>query len=163
MLISGLDHFADLGLVAQMYEDARDYWALDRVQIDTAVLAHSFFTEAPPTCDPAFSDHLGLFLDAALAGVAEVSFGFPDPSSAYLGTMILADWARGQGHGTTFLRYIETQARAKGCSNIFLGVFDSNIKVRAFWLREGFTDTGLFGIDADDGMTKTIRRLGKTL
>lgn len=163
MLIRRLDPLADLGLVAQVYETARDYWALDRSQIDTTELAHSFFTERPPACDPASSLHLGLFLNAKLAGVAELSFGFPTPTSAYLGTMILADWARGQGHGTTLLRYIQQQARAKACTDMFLGVLDSNPKGRKFWLREGFTDTGLSRTDTENGVTKTIRRLGKAL
>lgn len=163
MQIRNLDPIADLALVAQMYEHARDYWALDRTLIDTTALAHSFFNEAPPNCDPAASDHLGLFLDGSLAGVAELSRGFPDPTSAYLGTLILADWARGQGHGTMLLRHIESRSRAQHCTNIFLGVLDANPKGRAFWLREGFSDTGLSRVDTDNGITNTIRRLGKPL
>ena len=44
-----------------------------------AAQAQDFFTDAPPNCDPAQSDRLGLFVNQRLSGVAELSYGFPEP------------------------------------------------------------------------------------
>lgn len=163
MQIRSLDPLTDRAAVQALYEAARDYWALDRATIDTAQLAADYFTDAPPNCDPAESLRLGLFEAARLAGIAELSFGFPQRGDAYLGLMIFADWARGRGQGRALLGEIETRARAKGCAQIFLGVLDTNPKGRAFWLREGFSDTGISRLDSDNGVTNSLRRLRKTL
>jgi GNAT superfamily N-acetyltransferase len=163
MLIRKLDPVTDLAAVQDVYDHAKDYWALDRLEIDPAALAAAFFTDAPPNCDPAASYRLGLFDGARLAGIAELSFGFPTPSDAYLGLMILADWARNKGQGVVLLTELEARARAKGHSHLFLGVLDNNPKGRAFWIRQGFADTGISRLDTDGGVTKTIQRLVKAL
>jgi GNAT superfamily N-acetyltransferase len=163
VLIRPLDPSADRAAVEGLYENAADYWALDRLTPDPATQSAEFFTDAPPNCDPAESHRLGLFLDARLAGIAELSFGFPEPADAYLGLMIFADWARGQGLGQALLREVETRARAKGHRQIFLGVLAANPKGRAFWLREGFRDTGISRLDSDNGISNTIHRLSKDL
>lgn len=163
MLIRPLDPVIDRAAVETLYHDARDYWALIYTQINTAQLAAGYFTDTPPGCDPGESQRLGVFVDDRLAGIAELSFGFPSPGDAYLGLMIFASWARRQGLGTTLLHEVESHARAKGYSQIFLGVLDSNPKGRAFWLRAGFTDTGFSRSTDEDGVPYTIRRLSKPL
>jgi ribosomal protein S18 acetylase RimI-like enzyme len=163
MLIRTLDPITDRAAVQSLYQSAADYWALDRLTPDPETQSAEFFTDAPPNCDPKQSQRLGLFLENRLAGIAELSFGFPAPQDAYLGLMIFAPWARGQGLGQALLREVETRARAKPCTEIFLGVLDANPKGRAFWLREGFRDTGLSRVDTDNGVSNTIRRLHKPL
>jgi GNAT superfamily N-acetyltransferase len=163
MLIRSLDPITDRAAVQSLYESAADYWALDRLAPDPETQSAEFFTDAPPNCDPKQSHRLGLFLEDRLAGIAELSFGFPDPCDAYLGLMIFAPWARGQSFGSTLLRDLETRARANASKQVFLGVLDANPKGRAFWLREGFRDTGISRIDTDNGVTNTIRRLSKVL
>lgn len=163
MQIRSLDPASDLAAVQDVYDHALDYWALDRLRIDTAALAHDFFTDAPPNCDPAASHRLGLFEGARLAGIAELSFGFPTAQDAYLGLMILADWARNRGQGVQLLCEVESRARAKGHSHLYLGVLDNNPKGRAFWIRQGFADTGISRLDTEGGVTKTIQRLVKPL
>lgn len=163
MLIRSLDPITDRAAVESLYRAAADYWALDRLAPDPATQSAAFFTDAPPGCDPDESHRLGLFLNDRLAGIAELSFGFPEAGDAYLGLMIFADWARGQGLGQALLREVLSRARAKPCADIYLGVLDSNPKGRAFWLREGFTDTGFSRLDTDNGVTNTIRRLRKPL
>jgi hypothetical protein len=99
ILIRDLDPLADLAAVEQAYARAADYWTLaDRAPPDAAKAA-SFFTDAPPGCDPARSHHLGLFVDGQLSGLAELSFGFPESSDAYLGLMILSPDMREHGYG----------------------------------------------------------------
>jgi GNAT superfamily N-acetyltransferase len=152
---------SETALVAQFYREAPDYWLLAEGRCDPAAQAQDFFTDAPPNCDPAQSDRLGLFLNQRLSGVAELSYGFPEPNDAYLGLMLLGPWAHGAGHGKAFLAHAEALARKRHAARLFLAVLDVNPRGRAFWQREGFTDTGLFRKDALTG--HTTYRLGKDL
>lgn len=160
-LIRPLDPGADLDRVAELYTAAADFWTLtDRKPPDLAK-ARAFFTDGPPGCDPAASHRLGLFESGRLLGVAELSFGFPKPEDAYLGLMVFAPEARGQGLGPFFLQKCEDLARVRSCPQLFLAVLEENAKARAFWERQGFRATGLSGHDEETG--HTLHRLEKTL
>lgn len=148
-------------LVARLYTEAPDYWLLAEGSCAPERQAQDFFTDCPPGCDPAQSHRLGLFLEDRLSGVAELSFGFPEPGDAYLGLMLLGPWAQGAGHGKTFLAHAETLARTRGASVLYLAVLDANPRGRAFWDREGFRSTGLRKQDAATG--HWLERLVKTL
>jgi GNAT superfamily N-acetyltransferase len=152
---------SETALVAQFYREAPDYWLLAEGRCDPAFQASEFFTDAPPNCDPAASDRLGLFVDHRLSGVAELSYGFPDPGDAYLGLMLLGPWARGAGHGKAFLAHVEALARKRHAPRLFLAVLDANPRGRAFWLREGFRPTGLRRQDGSTG--HWLERLVKDL
>jgi hypothetical protein len=102
MLIRILDP-AEAPLVARFYAEAPDYWLLAEGTCEPERQAQEFFTDGPPGCDLALTHHLGLFLDDRLSGVAELSYGFPEPSDAYLGLMLLGPWAQGAGHGKALL------------------------------------------------------------
>lgn len=151
----------EVGLVAAFYRDAPDYWLLAEGKCDPARQAAEFFTDAPPGCNPAHSARLGLFLEGRLSGVAEVSFGFPGPKDAYLGLLLLGPWAQGAGHGRTMLSRIEQIARTAKAPALYLAVLDANPRGRAFWLRHGFTPTGLRRHDSETG--HWLERLGKSM
>jgi GNAT superfamily N-acetyltransferase len=152
---------SETALVAQFYREAPDYWLLAEGRCDPAHQAQEFFTDAPPNCDPAQSDRLGLFVNQRLSGVAELSYGFPEPSDAYLGLMLIGPWAQQAGHGKAFLAHVEALARKRHAPRLFLAVLDANPRGRAFWLREGFTPTGLRRQDGTTG--HWIERLVKSL
>ncbi|MFN3994757.1 MAG: GNAT family N-acetyltransferase [Tabrizicola flagellatus] len=152
---------SETALVAQFYREAPDYWLMAEGRCDPAAQAQDFFTDAPPNCDPGESHRLGLFLNQRLSGVAELSFGFPEPSDAYLGLMLLGPWARGAGHGRSFLAEVEARARARHAHRLYLAVLDANPRGRAFWQREGFRATGLRRLDGTTG--HWVERLGKDL
>jgi GNAT superfamily N-acetyltransferase len=152
---------SETALVAQFYREAPDYWLLAEGRSDPQAKASDFFTDAPPNCDPAQSDRLGLFVDHRLSGVAELSYGFPEPGDAYLGLMLLGPWAQGAGHGHTFLAHIEALARKRHAPRLYLAVLDANPRGRAFWEREGFRPTGRRGQDKLTG--HWLERLGKDL
>lgn len=160
MLIRSLDP-SEAPLVAELYQDAPDYWILAEGGCDPERQATEFFVDGPPGRDPARSHHLGLFLQDRLSGVAEVSYGFPEPQDAYLGLMLLGPWAQGQGHGRALLAHVETLARGNGAPRLYLAVLEANPRGRAFWEREGFAATGLSKRDADTG--HLLHRLVKDL
>ncbi len=148
-------------LVAQFYREAPGYWLFAEGRCDPDHQAKEFFTDAPPNCDPAYSDRLGLFLDHRLSGVAEVSYGFPEPNDAYLGLMLLGPWAQGAGHGKAFLAHAATLARKRHAARLYLAVLDANPRGRAFWEREGFKPTGKRVEDRITG--HWLERMVKTL
>lgn len=152
---------SETALVAQFYREAPDYWLLAQGRSAPEEQAQDFFTDAPPNCDPAESDRLGLFLNQRLSGVAEVSYGFPEASDAYLGLMILGPWAQGKGHGRAFLAHVESLARGRHAARLYLAVLDANPRGRAFWEREGFRPTGIRRQDSTKG--HWIERLVKDL
>lgn len=152
---------AEAPSVAAFYREAPDYWLLAEGGVDPDRKAAEFFTDAPPNSDPAQSHRLGFFLDGRLSGVAEVSYGFPDPDDAYLGLMLLGPWAQGCGHGRAFLAHAELIARSRGSARLCLAALDANPRGRAFWLREGFSPTGLGRLDPDTG--HWLERLAKDL
>lgn len=152
---------SETALVAQFYREAPDYWLLAEGRLDPGHQAQEFFSDAPPNCDPAQSDRLGLFLNQRLSGVAEVSYGFPEPNDAYLGLMLLGPWAQGQGHGKAFLAHAETLARKRRAPRLCLAVLDANPRGRAFWEREGFGPTGIRRRDTATG--HWVERLVKPL
>jgi len=142
---------SETALVAQFYREAPDYWLLAEGRLDAEAQAQDFFTDAPPNCNPDESDRLGLFVAHRLSGVAELSYGFPEPSDAYLGLMLLGPWAQGAGHGKAFLAQVETLARRHTAPRLYLAVLDANPRGRAFWEREGFKPTGKRGQDKITG------------
>jgi GNAT superfamily N-acetyltransferase len=147
MLIRDLNPVADLDKVFAFYVDAPDYWLMADRAAPGIEKARSFFTDAPPGCDPAISRHLGLFLNSRLSGLAELSFGFPKADDAYLGFLMLGPWARNAGLGATSLSRITEIASRAGHSRIYLAVLDINEAGRRFWTREGFSPTGVVGRD----------------
>lgn len=160
-LIRRLDPAADLALVVALYDQAADYWLLADREPHGPDKAAAFFTDGPPGSDAALSYRMGIFDGETLAGVAELSFGFPEPSDAYLGLMILSAGFRGKGLGKAFVQHLQDLARGRGARRMYLGVLEENPRGRAFWAREGFQDTGVSRRDLDTG--HLMVRLGKDL
>ncbi|MFY0634442.1 MAG: GNAT family N-acetyltransferase [Vannielia sp.] len=162
--IRPLDAQSDLAAITAFYRAAPDYWLMADGTAPDAAKAAAFFTDGPPGCDPAASHRLGLFLGPRLSGLAELSFGFPDPADAYLGFLMLGPWARNAGHGRTLLAHVETLARAANSPRLLLAVLQANPRARAFWQREGFNDTGTSGsYTTTTGVTHHLNRMAKPL
>lgn len=151
MPIRPLDPVTDRPAVAALLTEAQDYCHLWLGHAPDASQVDKVYTAGPPGCDAAQSFRLGLWLDATLSGVAELSFGYPGAQDAYLGLMILAPRARGQGQGAAFYAHVENLARQRGCPRIFLAVLEANPRGRAFWEAQGFAPTGVSRDDAETG------------
>lgn len=161
MLIRELDPIHDLAALIALQTEAQDYWLLAEGHCDPAQKAAEFFTDCPPHCDPAQSQRLGLFHAGHLSGIAEVSFGFPNPGDAFLGLMLLAPRLRGKAAGPILLAEVESRARAAQCPTLSLGVLQANPRGHAFWHRMGFAPTGISREDPATG--HILRRLAKPL
>lgn len=157
MLIRALEPNTDVEAVWMLYQRAEAFWTLTDRKAPDRQMAADFFTDGPPGCDPARSHRLGVFQHSELVGVAELSFGFPNPEDAYLGLMLLAPDDRGKGLGSALLAEVIGLAKARGAPRLLLAVLEENIQGRAFWEAKGFRATGLCRFDAE---TKhTLHRL----
>lgn len=137
-MIRTLDPQTDGEAMLDLYRRTADYIDLESGRAPSRSLVEEFFADAPPGGDAATSLKLGLFEEGRLAGVADLAFGYPEPLDAYLGLLMLAPEARGQGLGRRFLRHAEDAARGRGATRLLLAVLEANLRGRAFWEREGF-------------------------
>ncbi|WP_284163412.1 GNAT family N-acetyltransferase [Frigidibacter sp. SD6-1] len=138
MLIRPLDPVTDRVRVDRFFLDAADYVRLERGADPDTEVTEEYFTDHPPGTDPATSYRVGLFEQDQLAGLADLAFGYPEATDAFLGLMMFTPAARGRGLGQAFLRHLETEARRRGATQIYIAVLDANPRGRAFWEREGF-------------------------
>lgn len=162
MLIRHLDPQSDRDRVDAFFCASADYIRLERDEDPSPLVTEEFFCDAPPGCDPTTSLRLGLF-DPHLLAIAEMAFGYPTATDAYLGLLIVAPTARGSGSGTRLLRHIEHEARQHGKQNLYLGVLDANPRARAFWEREGFTLARANCAITLGKKTQIAHRMGKPL
>lgn len=161
--IRPLDPITDHARVEAFFTAAQDYVILERAAPPGPEVTEEFFSQAPPGVDPAASQRLGLFDGDTLQALVEMSFGFPEATSAYIGLLIALPSARGTGAGTALLRRCEEIARNRGATEIFMAVLDANPKGRAFWEREGFR-LRLADREVTLGSkTQIAHRLGKAL
>lgn len=138
VLIRPIEAARDGAAVRALFAAAADYVDLIEGRPPDAATLADFWQGAPPGADPAATLRLGLFEAGALAGVAELAFGFPEPADAYLGLMLLVPAARGRGLGRRLLAEVTAAARARGARRLLLAVAEANPRARTFWAREGF-------------------------
>ena len=129
----------DRAAVEALFRAAADYIAMETGLPVDGSRADEFLTAAPPGIDPATSLRLGMFDADTLIGGAELAFGYPEPTDAYIGLMIFAPAARGRNLGGALLAQIETRARARGARRLLIAALEVNVKGRAFWSGQGFT------------------------
>lgn len=163
MTIRPLDPIADRPLVDALFREAEDYIRLERGEPPGPEVTDEFFTDTPPGCDGTASARLGLFQDGRLVALAEMAFGYPTATDAYLGLMVVTPAARGTGAGRRLLRHLEEVARSRAMARMFLAVLDSNPRGRTFWEREGFTLALANCAVTLGNRTHVAHRLGKPL
>ncbi|MEI6097658.1 MAG: GNAT family N-acetyltransferase [Alphaproteobacteria bacterium] len=167
MLIRALSPIHDRDLVDAFFHFSADYIRLERDEDPSPLVTDAFFTESPPGCDPATGLRLGLFnpgaVDPGLVAIAELAFGYPTATDAYLGLLLVAPSARGAGMGTVLLRHLEQVGRGRGMQNLYISVLEANPRARAFWQREGFSIALANQPITLGAKTQLTHRMGKSL
>jgi GNAT superfamily N-acetyltransferase len=163
MELRKLDPARHAALVAGLFFKANDYVRLtEGVDAGPAQVA-GFFKGVPPGCDIARSVKVGLFEGESLLGIADMAFGYPEAGDGYIGLMLFAPQARGQGFGKALLALLEEEARARNTERLFVGVVQANAPARVFWLREGFMPLKTLGPVKVGATTHLVDRMGKSL
>ncbi|PKR88850.1 GNAT family N-acetyltransferase [Pleomorphomonas diazotrophica] len=137
IVLAPLHPESDLRAVEAVYRRASDYLALESGLTPDAA-ARAFFEERPPTGDDAplkfgVADDTG-----GLVAIGDLAFGYPEPTDACLGLLLLVPTVRGEGLGQAILGEVKRLASARGALRLLLGVLDANERARAFWERQGF-------------------------
>ncbi|CAM5421911.1 hypothetical protein MAUB1S_07156 [Mycolicibacterium aubagnense] len=125
--------------VLEFFGRAADYALMERGQLPDAASVQSFFEDCPPGCDPASSLKLACFDgQGAIIGIADMAFGFPEKSDAYIGLLLIDPGMRAQGIGRRFVRHLVREAQVRRCRRMLVAVLDVNTRGRSFWEREEF-------------------------
>lgn len=162
MELRKLDPAKDAVLVARLFLQSADFVRLTEGVDPGPPQVAQFFKGVPPGGDLADSLKLGLFDGPVLLGIADLGYGYPEPDDAYIGLLLFAPEARGQGYGKALLALIEQEARAHGSKRIFAGVVEINAPARAFWLREGYLPVAHRTLRVG-ALTHRVDRMAKTL
>ncbi len=129
----------DAPVVRSLYDRAADYVAMESGGAPDDGMVEDFFTDCPPGSDLAASRKLGAFLDGGtLAAIADMAFGYPLASDAYIGLLLIDPTCRGKGLGRMLFEHLAAMARAEGARRLLIAVLDENRRGRVFWERQGF-------------------------
>lgn len=149
---------SDLRAVETVYRCAADYLALESGLAPEAA-ARAFFEERPPTGDDAPLKFGVVDDNGDLVAIGDLAFGYPEPTDAYLGLLLLVPAVRGEGLGQAILGEVMRLARARGAPRLLLGVLDANRRARAFWERQGFKPNRTSGPHAFGERQHMVHRL----
>jgi ribosomal protein S18 acetylase RimI-like enzyme len=163
MLIRTLSHQSDRAQVADLFARAADYVLLESGLPPAPDAADDFFTEAPPGKTAADCIHVGLFNDHRLDAMATVSFGYPEPTDAYIGLLIVDAAQRRRGLGHDLADHILTVSRNHAAQRLLIAVLDDNPKGRAFWAKMGFMHEKTFPPAPDAPMPHIRHRMTRAL
>ena len=98
----------------------------------------AMLSQLPPGVSPAQAHACSIEQDGACCGFYAVLSGYPDPQTAYLALLLLAERWQGRSLGSQALARIEDEARAWGCTALCAAVDSANEKALRFWLARGF-------------------------
>lgn len=133
----------DLREVQRVFELAPDYAnAIQGAPFDPPEAARTF-EELPPGVDPSAKTVFGVYYEDELVGIIDLVDGFPVPTTAMLGLLLVADTHRRRGIGTRAVRAVEELVLSWGtCDRIRIGVVRTNAQALPFWEALGYVPTG---------------------
>ena len=105
--------------------------------------AASIFNALPPGKAREDKFVLGVYSGETCVGVIDLIRGYPDPETAMLGLLLIAESHHGLGIGRSAYAQAEAVVRTwSKVRRVRIGVVESNAHVLPFWLRLGFQLTG---------------------
>lgn len=86
---------------------------------------------------------LGVYREAEMVGCVDLFRGFPAPTVAHLGLLLIGEPFQGQGIGrAAYVQVEELICSWNTCSLVRLGVVRTNEQVLGFWSKLGFMPSG---------------------
>jgi len=133
----------DLLDVQRVLELASDYaQAIQGAPFDRHEAARTF-KELPPGVGPSAKTVFGIYSDGESVGVIDLVDGFPVPTTAMLGLLLVADAHRRRGIGSRAVRALEDLVLSQGtCDRIRIGVVRADSQALVFWEAVGYSATG---------------------
>lgn len=124
--------------------------------------AEDLLVESPP--DHPLRDKLviGVWTSEGLTAAIDLLRHFPDERDWYLGLLLVAPEARGQGLGGRIVEALAAWIAAEGGRSIRLAVQDQNPAALRFWVQMGFFPVGAAVQELMD-RTNTVTRMERRL
>ncbi|NBD08617.1 GNAT family N-acetyltransferase [Corallococcus silvisoli] len=130
---------AEAGSMQPLLERCEDFLQLTYGRPALPDQARDIPSGRPPGLAPGQGHLLALrTADGGLAGMIEALRDYPVPGDWYLGILLLAPEARGQGRGEAVVRAYEAHVRAHGGRRVRLAVLEQNTPAHRFWTRMGY-------------------------
>jgi ribosomal protein S18 acetylase RimI-like enzyme len=148
--IRALARGADDAAVFDLFNRTSDYVVLEDGHAPTPAKVDEYFTEVVPGGNLAQAVRLGAEQDGRLIGIADMGFGYPNATDAYIGLLMFDASARGQGLGRKMLTELTAIAQARGATRQLVAVLEANPRGLAFWQRQGFTLERVFEPQVSD-------------
>lgn len=106
--------------------------------------ALSALISVPPDFDPAGKRGIGLWEDGVLIAFADVLLGWPDPSTAHVGLLLVHGAHHGQGVGRRLHEAVLGRVRQETTAmQMRLGIVERNAAhAEPFWIALGYAPTG---------------------
>lgn len=113
----------------------------------------SDLTALPPGKAAEDKHFVGFFAGEALAAVADLITGYPEPKTLYIGFFMLDAAYQGRGLGSQLVGRLLCRAAQGGFSRVRLAYVKTNPQSAAFWRKNGFLPTGQ---EADCGGRRVV-------
>ncbi|MFM5354413.1 GNAT family N-acetyltransferase [Aeromonas dhakensis] len=131
---------SDAPALQRLFELAPAYQAAISHAPLCAQAAEEALTACPPTLPFSAKRVIGCWEAGELTAVLDLLRGYPEPTTAYLGLLLVGELWQGAGRGQALYLHACTLARAWGATRLRLSVIASNEVALSFWQRRGFTE-----------------------
>ncbi|MGN4967281.1 GNAT family N-acetyltransferase [Aeromonas dhakensis] len=131
---------SDAPALQRLFEQAPTYQAAISHAPLCAQAAEEALTACPPTLPFSAKQVIGCWEAGELTAVLDLLRDYPEPTTAYLGLLLVGEPWQGAGRGQALYLHACTLARAWGATQLRLSVIASNEVALSFWLRRGFTE-----------------------
>ena len=148
----------DGAAVLDLCRRAADYVRLEKGADPDMDYVQVEMTDAPQNVQP---EHLWCWgyqhTDGQIDGIATCLKGFYRKQDWYLGLLLMAPTARGNGLGAQLAHHVIAQARSDAADCLRVAVLDTNPRARVFWERLGFAHEK--STSQGDGQMRHVHRL----
>ena len=132
---------ADLDALYGLCQSQPDYYRHLGEPLTREKLARSL-TALPPQACRENKHFIGFWQQGSLKAALEIIFAYPDAQTVLLGLLMVDKSAQGAGIGSNIVQNLAAFSAKTGCREIILSYAEGNAQSRAFWLKNGFAETG---------------------
>ncbi|WP_315339103.1 GNAT family N-acetyltransferase [Neisseria sicca] len=132
---------ADLDALYGLCQSQPDYYRHLGEPLTREKLARSL-TALPPQACRENKHFIGFWQQGSLKAALEIIFAYPDEKTLLIGLLMVDKSAQGTGIGSNIVQNLAAFSAKTGCREIILSYAEGNAQSRAFWLKNGFAETG---------------------
>ena len=155
---------ADLDALYALCQSQPDYYRHLGEPLTRDKLTRSL-AALPPDARRENKHFIGFWQQGSLKAALEIIFAYPDKETVLLGLLMVDKSAQGAGIGTAIAQKLAAVAAELGYREIILSYAEGNAQSRAFWLKNGYQETGETDEPEQNGEARLIamsRRLPKS-